>query len=363
LSPFHGHIIRRRYAPNHGQDFDFTRPPYVPASRPRAAPDDVLIRYLGVGGLYIGWRGYSIMTAPFFSNHGLLRAAFGAARWNQEAIARGLAGLPVDDIGALLSAHSHYDHLGDLPPILMKHATGARLYVNRSGANILAPFEELWGRLTTIDDKEGEWIRLRDGGGRELPIRLMPLRSGHAGHFWKYHYGRGEVARSWGSWTGRKLRHMKEGRVFTFLIDLLSEDGASMEFRIHYQDAPSSAPAGFPPEEIISERMVDLAVLCLPTWWLVDDYPRGIIERTHARHVLAIHYEDFFRPATMPLRFVGGCTDRRANRFMELVEQAMSRASERPAGPDPLALGPGCDRWTMPLPGEWLRFHRGQSCI
>jgi len=361
VSLLHGHIIKSRYAPNHGKDFDFAKPPYIPASRPRAAPDDVVIRYLGVGGLYIGWRGVSIMTAPFFSNHGLLRAGFGAAGWDEEAIGRGLAGLPVEEIGALLSAHSHYDHLGDLPPILLKHATGARLYVNRSGANILASFEGLWGRLTTLDEKTGEWIRLRDSGGRELPIRVMPLPSGHAGHLWKYHYGRGEVSEPWESWEGRKLRQMKEGRVFTLLIDLLSEYGARTEFRMHYQDAPSSAPAGFPPEELISERAVDLALLCMPTWWLVKGYPSGIIERTRARHVLAIHYEDFFRSTLMPTRFVGSFTDRRANRFMEMVAKAMSRASERPAGPSPLACGPCCDRWTMPLPGEWLRFRPGSE--
>jgi hypothetical protein len=358
LSLFHGHIIRKRYAPNHDEDFDFTKPPCLPVSRPLSAPDDVVIRYLGAGGLHIEWRGASIMTAPFFSNHGLLRAGFGAAGWDEDAIARGLAGLPVDGIGALLSAHSHYDHLADLPPILMKHATEARLYLTASGANILAPFEELRERLTTIDESEGAWIRLREGSGRELPIRVMPLLSGHAGHLWKYHYGKGAVSESWESWAGKKLRHMKEGRVFTLLIDLLSEDGARPEFRMHYQDAPSSAPAGYPPAELISERAVDLAVLCMPTWWLVDDYPGGIIEHTRARHILAIHYEDFFRSTRKPLRFVGTFSDRRADRFMKMVERAMLRASGRPAGPDPLAHGPCCDRWTMPLPGEWLRWRQ-----
>jgi L-ascorbate metabolism protein UlaG (beta-lactamase superfamily) len=359
MSLFHGRIIDAKYAPNHQADFDFAKPPYIPASRPRPAPDKVILRYLGVGGLYVEWRGRSLMTAPFFSNHGLLRAGFGAAGWDEDAIARGLSGLPVGEIGALLSAHSHYDHLADLPHIMERHATAARLYLNMSGANILAPFEALWGRLTTIDERRGQWIRLRDGGGRELPVRMMPLPSEHAGHFWLYHYGKGEVSRAWESWEGKKLHHMKEGRVFTLLIDLLSEDGGRPEFRILYQDAPSSAPAGFPPEEVIAEKDVDLAVLCLPTWWLVDDYPRGILERTRARHVLAIHYEDFFRSTALPTRFVGTCTDRRANRFMEMVEREMSSGSHDPASPSPPACGPSSDAWTMPLPGEWLRFRTG----
>jgi hypothetical protein len=356
LSCFHGHTIRKEFAPDHGGDFDFLAPPYVPASRPRSAAGEVVLRYLGVGGLYIGWRDASIMTAPFFSNHGLLHAGFGAAVWDEEAIARGLSGLPVEEIGAILSAHSHYDHLADLPHITLQHATEARLYLNDSGAKIMAPFAELWGRLTAIDGHAGEWIRLRDSSGRELPIRVMPLLSGHAGHLWKYHYGRGHVTKSWDGWSSRKLRHMKEGRVFTLLIDLLSGDGARTEFRIHYQDAPSSAPDGFPTEEVIAERAVDLAVLCLPTWWLVHDYPRGIIERTRARHVLAIHYEDFFRPATMPVRFVGTCTDRRANRFLEIVSREMKGGAHDLAGPVPPVCGPSSEACTMPLPKEWLRF-------
>jgi hypothetical protein len=356
VSRFHGHIIKKELAPNHDADFNFAKPPYLPASRPRSGPGEVVLRYLRVGGLYIGWRGASILTAPFFSNPGLLHAAFGPADWDEEAIARGMSGLPVEEIGAILSAHSHYDHLADLPHILVQHATEARLYLNDSGAKIMAPFDDLWGRLTTIDDQAGEWIRLRDSGGRELPVRVMPLLSGHAGHLWKYHYGRGHVTKSWNQWDGKKLRHLKEGRVFTLLIDLLSEDGSRTEFRIHYQDAPSSAPQGFPPEELITERAVDLAALCLPTWWLVKDYPRGIIERTRARHVLAIHYEDFFRPTDLPIRFVGTCTDRRANRFLEMVEREMSSGSHEPAGPVPPVYGPSSDLYTMPLPNEWLRF-------
>ena len=144
---------------------------------------------------------------------------------NDEAIANGLSGLPADEIGAILSAHSPYDHLADLPHILMRHTPEARLYLNDSGSKIMAPFEDLWGRLTAIDGHAGEWIRMRDSSGCELPARVMPLLSSHAGHFWKFHYGSGHVSRSWESWSGRKLRHMKEGRTFTLLIDLLSEDG------------------------------------------------------------------------------------------------------------------------------------------
>jgi hypothetical protein len=351
-------VIRRQYAPNHAADFDFTRPPCNAAPRPALAEGDMLVRYLGAGGLYIEWRGTALLTAPFFSNPGLLRAAFGRLRWDEDAIRRGLQGLEVDRVRAVVAGHSHYDHVGDLPPLLPRLSGSARVYVNASGSNMLAACEGAEGRLERLEDLEREWVWLRDGSGARLAMRFMPLPSEHAGHLRYYHYARGEVREPWEScrWTDRRLRAMKEGRTFAFLIDLLAADLEQVAFRIHVQDAASRPPAGFPPSGLAPERPVDLAVVCLPGSWLVEGYPERLLERVRARHVLLAHYEDFFRPATKPLRFAPGLTDRRANAFLGRVQQEMSRGEHDAAGPEPCTCGPCCERWTMPLPGEWLRF-------
>jgi L-ascorbate metabolism protein UlaG (beta-lactamase superfamily) len=355
LSGLHGHTVRATYAPNHGRDFDFEHPPCAPGPRPATDDDSVLVRYLGVSGLYVEWRGVALLFGPYFSRVGLIGAGFGRIVQDGPAIARGLDGLALDRVYAVLVGHSHYDHLADVPVVLLEHAHAASVLVNRSGANMLSAFPALGPSVVALEPLDGHWLRLSDRGGAPLPVRVLPLRSGHADHFGGYHFAPGEVAAPWTSWNDKRNADMKEGLPFAFLVDLLDTDGRPA-FRLHYQDAASDAPRGFPPEDISAERPVDLAVTCLPSSWRARDYPRGLLERTRARHVLVTHYDDFFQPLDRPLRFVANLTDERAATFLEAVRVEMTLASHEPRGPDPAACGPSSTSWTMPLPGEWLRF-------
>jgi hypothetical protein len=357
----HGHVVSARYAPNHDTDFDFSRPPCEPGGRPDTTANHLLVRYLGSGGLYIEWQGAAILAAPFFSNYDVAHVMLGEVDWDEDAIRRGLEGLRMDRVAAVLVGHSHYDHLADLPPILLDHAPQARVYVNHSGANMLAAFEPLRERLFDLQRHEGEWLDLIDAAGRRVPIRVLPLHSGHIDQVRGYHYAGGDVDQEWESWEDKELRDMKEGDPFVFLIDLLADDGESIAYRIHYQDSVSEPPNGFVPSELIDAREVDLAVVCMPPFWLVERYPEGILENTRARHALVIHYEDFFRSLESRVRFVSMLTDRRANEFLQRIEQQMSRPPHSPAGPDPCTCGPCGEAWTMPLPGEWLRFDASAS--
>ena len=72
-----------------------------------------------------------------------------------------------------------------------------------------------------------------------------------------------------------------------------------------------------------------------------------------AGYALTIHYEDFFRPANRPLRFVRSLTDARVDRMLERVENGMRERIGIPATP---ICGPSGEHWSMPLPGEWLGF-------
>lgn len=353
--PPHGSIVRAEWAPNHGADFDFSDPPCDPAPRASAGPDDVVLRYLGTGGVYVEWRDAALLTAPYFSNASPLRAVLGSVRWDSNAIERGLAGLPLGRVHAVLVGHSHYDHLADLPPILLGHLPRARVYVNRSGRNMLAAFDGIVDRTVDVEQHVGRWIPLTDAEGRALPIRVMPLEAAHAPHLRWLHYGRGEVRQPWDTWNGKPLRAMKEGRTFAFLVDLLDENGR-VAFRIHSQDAAASSPAGFSPDELIEQRAVDLAVLCMPSYWLVEDYPEGLLRHSRAKHALLTHYEDFLRPTTETLRFVALLSDQRADRFIERVAGVLGGTADAAAGPDPCCCGPCGASWSMPLPGEWLRF-------
>jgi hypothetical protein len=98
----------------------------------------------------------------------------------------------------------------------------------------------------------------------------------------------------------------------------------------------------------------------MPSWFRVRDFPDALLERTRARHVLVIHHEDFLRPSSEPGRFVRTLTDARANGFMERLAEVMPPPDDPPAGPRPRTCGPCGERWTMPLPGEWMRFRAGE---
>jgi hypothetical protein len=99
----------------------------------------------------------------------------------------------------------------------------------------------------------------------------------------------------------------------------------------------------------------DLAVLCMASFRYVKNHPGGILGNLHPRHVLVTHYEDFFRDPQKPLRFVPLLTDRLANEFLGRVRTAL--AGTQTAGPVDSVCGPSSIAATMPLPGEWLRFH------
>ncbi len=351
-----GHVIRAPWVPNHGRDFDFSDPPCSPAARPAEDPGAVLLRYLGAGGLYVEWRGSAILTAPFFSNPSVFDVAFDTVSPDRDAIRRGMQGIPTERIGAVLVGHSHYDHIADLPTLLDGTLSGVPIYVNQSGANMLSGCRSA-GDLVVLEDHENRWIRPVDSEGRPLPIRFLPVPSAHAAHLPLYHYAPGEVSEAWTDClNGKAFGRLKEGRTYAFLIDLLADDGRTVEFRIHYQDAVSSQPLGFPPPQVMARRKADLAVVCLASYWMVERYPEGILEHVRARHALVTHYEDFFTSIDAPLRFVRTLTDRRANRFMRRLEAEMSRPFHRPRGPSVRVCGPSGAAWTMPLPGEWIRF-------
>ena len=93
----------------HLHPFDGMRP--VHCARSDAA-DALELRYLGAGGVLMRWNGHAILTAPFYSNPGLLQVGMGLPiSPNAERID---AHLPaIDDVEAILVGHSHYDHLMD----------------------------------------------------------------------------------------------------------------------------------------------------------------------------------------------------------------------------------------------------------
>jgi L-ascorbate metabolism protein UlaG (beta-lactamase superfamily) len=347
-----GHLVRN--APNHpGAPFDFERPSCVPASEPAVGSDEVEMRYLGAAGLYLRWGEDSILLGPYFSNPSLARVLLGRWEMDRAAIDRGLAGVPVSAVEAILAGHSHCDHIGDLPAILGM-AEHARIFVNRTGVHALAPYAA--NRSTALEDGAGQWVWVTSEDGGRRPIRFFAVPSEHAPQVDHYLWAKGELKQDWRQpWTGRRFHELKAGQTFALVIDLMSNDLKTVRYRLYYQDAASPQGIGEPPP-FADGHPYDLAVLCIASYDKAPGQPAAILRALHPRHVLVAHYDDFFRPQDRPVRFVGLLTDAKVERYLRAISEALGADGSSEAKPADPVCGPSGSRWTMPLPGEWMRF-------
>lgn len=341
--------------------------------RPRPADDQVSINYLRAGGLLFRWQGEALMTAPFFSNYPLASLIGRRVVPDPLAIRLGLSDpwLGLTTVKAIFVGHSHYDHIGDLLPLVRDHARQSQIFVNQSGAHMLAPYGELTRRVRVLEslEKKQAWISIT------RLVRVLPIVSEHAPNaklgLLPIHWAPGQVQRPWTRpWEYHYLHEQREGTTFAFLIDFLDpKDTKRVALRVHYQDAASRPPRGYLPASLFGpgrdEREVDLAVLCMPgreTLPLdLELYPTGLLKNTRAHHALVIHYEDFFRPIHShgqwgAVRLLPTLQGETATSFLDAVFDGI--ADPRP-GPceRPHEVQGLCSRaYTVPLPGEWLAF-------
>jgi hypothetical protein len=350
--------------------------------RPTPAAHELLVRYLRSGGVYFEWQGQAILTAPFATNYPLTDLEPSSHRfgpkigprflplqriaYDRRAIERVLEGLPLERIGAILVGHSHYDHLGDLPPIA-ERAASARVYVNDSGVKILAAEPALRGRLTSLERARG----FVSACPREpCLVRFASILSEHAPNLeilgLDVAWGPGEVKRPFRApLAGHRLSDLRAGRTLAFLIDFMDPaEPTRIAFRVHYQDAASIPPLGYPSADAIARHPVDLEIVTMPGRETLPDgadaYPVGVIRRGRARHALVIHYEDFFRPilkadgSSNGVRLIPTLAGAPAEEFLRAVTGAVQNPDPRYCA-EPSDLEGLCnDAFTLPLPGEWL---------
>ena len=340
-----GSIIRKEFLTNGDRDFDF-RHPRCPA--PPAPPANAIeIRHLGSGGISIKWRDDVVLLGPYFSRPGSLVAAqFGRVRFDDARIAAGMQPFDAAKVRAIMTGHSHFDHLADVPRVAQR-ATGAVVYTNASGVNMLASYPSIPAHAVRVDD----WTRVPDSA-----IRFRAVASAHAPQLcslnhWPCTYAAGEVERPWsGDWTEKHYRDLRGGETFAYVIDLL--DGDDVRYRIYYNDAAAAPPNGIPSADLTP---VDLAVVCMASFDFVHNYPDGLLRTLQPRHVLVSHFDDFFEVQDGAWTFVPLLTDNKANEFMRRMRDALAHA---PAPRPPLTpvCGPMTERWSMPVPGWPLYF-------
>jgi hypothetical protein len=246
----------------------------------------VTLQYLGSGGWILARGPHRLMTAPFFSNPGLIRTGIGTIEPDPSRIDPHLP--DVRDIDTILAGHSHYDHLLDLPHVVTKCAESVAIYGNTTMTHLLAPIRQR-ARLVSMEPGMGDqhvigrWQSVKEGA-----IRFSAYISEHAPHFFGTKLYCGEVTEDVRE-IPRRAMSWREGQTLSFLIDFMERD--AVVFRIHFQDSCTRPGYGFPPP---LDHSVDLAILCVASFSQTTRYPEAILERLQPPHMLLGHWEDFF---------------------------------------------------------------------
>jgi hypothetical protein len=255
------------------------------------------IRYLGAGGVLMTRGADSLLTAPFFSNPSLLNVALWSVKTDRAEVDRFLAPMAADlaTVKAVLLGHAHYDHLMDLPYIKARYLPNAHIYGSDTAKYILAAYPDVdQNAVVSVQSAAGTVA----APGKWWPVgsrlRFMALRSKHAPIVFQYKFSEGtyeapldRIPTSAFDW--------REGETLAFVIEFLAEDGRSVDFRVHYQDAASTPPLGFAPTvELSNPAQATIAILCLPGFDRVDSYPESLVRHLRPDLVVGIHWESFF---------------------------------------------------------------------
>ncbi|CAM2795748.1 MBL fold metallo-hydrolase [Moritella viscosa] len=249
------------------------------------------IQYLGVGGYLFQYGDDSIMTAPSFTNPGLVNVSLPLPIETDTDLVDKLLPIEAKQAEFILVGHAHYDHLMDVPYIMQQHMPTTIAVGSTTMTNIVTAViaDE---RLFDITDyaaegkQPGTWIY-----NRHHTIRFMPIKSDHAPHFMgikvmsgTYQEALTELPSTAYGW--------KEGQTYAYVIDFLDNQQQTI-YRIHYQDAASNSPDGLMPV-INDTKAVDMAILCVAAFHQVDDYPEAILQQTQPKTIVLGHWEDFF---------------------------------------------------------------------
>lgn len=312
----------------------------IPASRnvelpyARKTNDEIKILYVTCGMLVMEHRRKSIVLDPFFSYQKMQSMMFGIRSRERFFNAfKELADSTIDNtaVRSAFVSHTHYDHVMDLPLLLHKkyfpnlksiYGSGNLPFMMHhqqdKGVNISAlTDDQIFNPLKPGDPYK--WIPVSDS------IAVLPIASMHAPHKFGVLLMNGKLKEKY--FTNEKLKDpLAKSRAFkwvtgcsySFLIKFLRRDGG--EFRVFVQTSASNDPYGLPPEG----ENADLAVLCFASMQEVDDHPNYIMQKTKAKKLMLIHWEDFFRyPKNADdIQMVRGTNKKLAKRRLDEVRRS-----------------------------------------
>ena len=255
---------------------EFTKRFDVP---PADAGTPLMVTWLGVATLLISDGTSALMTDGFFSRPSLATVALRRVEPSLERIIGCLERTRVRSLEAVIPVHTHYDHV--LDSAVVAGRTDAKLVGGESAANV--------------------------GRGFGLPEnRIVVATSGESMTLGTY-----EV-------TLIESKHSPPDRYPGVITEPVVPPAKASGYKcgeawsvlIHHQQTDSrlliQGSAGFV-EGALAGQQADVVYLgvgqlgLLPEQYMVD-YWNEVVRSVGARRVVLIHWDDFFRPLTEPLR-------------------------------------------------------------
>jgi hypothetical protein len=290
-----------------------------------SATGSAQVLYLGSGGVLLMRNGMGVLVDPFFSHQSFGRIGrsifLGKSGWrtlrpDKKMIDKGFAEITAamaDSVSlkALLVAHSHYDHLMDVPEIASRIGSNIPVFLNQTGFNICHQVLDssrvsiLENRMTTREVARDPFVLSH---GDSLFIHVRPILADHNPHFRHVKFFSGYRDRPVDDleYPLQKTRGnlWLEGSTFSFLIDFVKADG-TIDYRVFIQSSSCNPPAGIPPALLLS-RSVDLAILGVVSYHFSPEYPCPQLDELAPDEIIWIHWEDFFRKYTRKPKTVRG---------------------------------------------------------
>jgi L-ascorbate metabolism protein UlaG (beta-lactamase superfamily) len=272
--------------------------------------------YLGSGSVVLAMsNGEAVLTDPFYSNTSLLKTGFGHIQTQPENVIFATnkiknAGIDLHRIHSVLVAHTHYDHLLDVPYLLKNNLLDSnyvKVYGSVSTKNVLQKFAKPH-QLVTIEDSAfyqfGKRSRQHGWFWLSKNIRMLPIEARHAAHFkvlgvrLKFlngMVGAGGIKNFEHPLSPTKSSHWREGNTYAYLIDYMVND--TIVYRTFIQTSSCACPYGFPPEAELEKKAVDLAILGVASANMVkpQNYPQLHLKWLKPKHIVLVHWEDFFQ--------------------------------------------------------------------
>jgi hypothetical protein len=267
------------------------------------------VQYLGCGGLYLLHHGEGIMIDPFFSNQKIGRLLTSTICNKRKVVSDtqmvniGLNSISRQDplyashTRAIFVAHSHYDHLLDVPAVFQRLQEKPLVYLNECGRNICggvlgnSNIRVLEANQTTNQCVGTPvWV--------DKQVRVYPILAKHNPHIMHIKFFDGSIAEPvpyfQNPYDKTRANDWLEGNTYAFLVDYFDEQG-HLELRIFVQSSSCTPGDGIPPDALLKERPVDIAFLGVASYEASPAYPDVLLSKITPQKIVWVHWEDFFR--------------------------------------------------------------------